>query len=161
MRTPDEFRSLAATLFASGEPERAEPTIENEEEIIEPAPDLAIAESNLLRDVRLFNARVTEALESAIEQLLCDVACDVLARELQLRPADIERIVDRTLQRFCAEEPLRVRVHPEDVATLKSRIPAIADASLSRGDAILELRDGFVDASLGVRLQAVLRELAP
>jgi flagellar biosynthesis/type III secretory pathway protein FliH len=113
-----------------------------------------------MRDVRLFHARIAEALESAVERLLCDVACDVLARELQLAPVDIERIVDNVLQRYSAEQPLQVRVHPEDAANLQCALPTVVDANLARGDAIVELRDGFIDASLGVRLEAVLRNVA-
>lgn len=160
MRTPEEFRSLAAMLLTPAEPERVEPPIEIVEKEIEQSPELACAESELLRDVRLFHARVIELLESSVERLLCDVACDVLARELEIRPADIERIVDRALHRYASEQPLRIRVHPNEAASLQCSVPAIADADLARGDAIVELRDGFIDASLGVRLQAVLRALA-
>jgi flagellar biosynthesis/type III secretory pathway protein FliH len=132
----------------------------------EAPPEIEIAgdpfdQVEAMREVRLFGARVAEALDSAVEQMLCDVASDVLGRELVLTPADVERIVDRALRRYAAEEPLRVRVHPDDAAKLQCGVPVLADAQLRRGDAIVELRDGFIDASLGVRLDAVLRACAP
>lgn len=160
MRTPEEFRSLAETLLASRAVGRENPAVEVIEEPAAQPREPEIAETNLLREVRLFRARITEAFEAAVERLSCDVACDVLARELQLAPVDIECIVDRALQRYFAEEPLRVRVHPDDVAALHCTVSVVADTHLSRGDAILELRDGFIDASLGVRLASVLREAA-
>jgi Flagellar assembly protein FliH len=156
---PDEFRSLASTLLA-GETYAEEPVVEIAEEPPECVFETFAPEESPARAARLFSARLTEALEGAVERLLCDIACDVLARELQLAPADIERIVDRALQRFIAEEPLRVRVHPSDAEGVQCALPLAADPQLSRGDAILELRDGFVDASLGIRLETVLREMA-
>jgi flagellar biosynthesis/type III secretory pathway protein FliH len=111
----------------------------------------------MLREVRLFHARVTEAVEASVETLVGDIAAELLGRELLLAPADIERIVDRALHRFAAEEPLRVRVHPDDLSRLKCSLPVLADDALRPGDAILELRNGYVDASLGVRVEALLR----
>jgi flagellar biosynthesis/type III secretory pathway protein FliH len=137
------------------------PLIDVPPEAIEESQERLLHETELVRDVRLFHARITEALEDAVERLVCDVASDVLARELQLAPADIERIVDRALQRYVSEEPLRVRTHPGDAALVQCGVPVVADDSLARGDVILELRDGFLDASLGVRLDAVLRASNP
>lgn len=119
--------------------------------------ELAAAEVDLVRDVRLFHARITEAVETAVELVTADIAAEIVARELQLAPADIERIVDRALQRFVSEEPLRVRVHPGEAEGVRCGIPIVADAALARGDAIVELRDGRVDARLGVRLACLLR----
>lgn len=109
-----------------------------------------------MRDLRLFRARIAEAVETAAELLIGDIAAEVLARELELAPANLHRIVDRALQRYFSEEPLRVRVHPADAATIECGVPVVADDGLLRGDAILELRDGYVDARLGVRLATVL-----
>ena len=110
-----------------------------------------------VRDLRLFHARVIEAVEAAVETLVGDIAADVLGRELLLAPAGLEVIVDRALQRFASEQPLRVRVHPDDACGLNCGVPVVADARLRRGDAAIDLRDGSVDTSLGVRLAAIVR----
>jgi flagellar assembly protein FliH len=110
-----------------------------------------------MRDIRLFRARVGEAVETAVEIVIGDIAAEVLARELKLAPANVERIVDRALQRYFSEEPLRVRVHPADAAAIECSVPVVADGELAPGDAVLELRDGYVDARFGVRLASVLR----
>jgi len=111
----------------------------------------------LMREVRLFYARVVEAVEAAVETLVADIAVDVLGRELLLAPCDIEAIVDRALARFTSEQPLRVRVHPDDAVLLQCAVPVVADERLRAGDAVVELREGSVDASLGVRLAALVR----
>ena len=116
-------------------------------------------ESELVREVRLFHARIVEAVEAAVETLVEDIAADVLGRELLLAPCDIEAIVDRALARLASEQPLRVRLHAEDAAGLKCAVPLIVDERLRRGDAVIELHDGAVDASLGVRLATIVQAM--
>jgi flagellar biosynthesis/type III secretory pathway protein FliH len=167
LQTPEGFVSLASILRRAQDdevlpqPRHGDPSIpqgdtnDNDVVVVDDAP--SNEELEMLREVRLFHARVIEAVEAAIETLVEDIAAEVLGRELLLAPADIERIVDRALQRFASEEPLRVRVHPDDASRLTCALPVIADGRLRAGDAMLELRDGYVDASLGVRVQALLR----
>lgn len=166
MQTPERFRSLASTLLAARTPAPDEPAFEIVEELLEPHddhvddPQDTEDELELAREVRLFHARVIEAVEAAVEALVADIAADVLGRELLLEPVDIERIVDRALQRFAAEEPLRVRVHAEDAARLGCGLPVVTDMRLRPGDAVIELRNGSIDASLGVRLAMLVRATA-
>jgi hypothetical protein len=118
-----------------------------------PEPDAAEAAA----DVRRFRAALADALDAQLSDLLGDIACDVLARELLLAPADVAQIVATALERFSAETPLRVRAHPADLPVLANAgVVALADASLRRGDAIVELQHGTIDARLGMRLAAVL-----
>ena len=129
--------------------------------IAEPAAPHEAESAELLREVRLFRARVAEAVDLAAATLLQDIAADVVGRELELAPVAIERIVDRALARYLAEEPLRIRVHPDDAAALREAPIAVeADPRLRRGDAAVDLRNGTVDASLGVRLDEAVRALA-
>lgn len=154
LQTPERFRSLASTLLASRTPCAEEPALEMVEEMLLPE---AQDDTAVMREVRLFHARVIEAVEEAVDTLVCDIAADVLGRELRLEPVDIEAIVDRALRRFAAEEPIRVRVHPDDVPRVKCGIPVEGDADLRPGDARIELRTGTIDASLGARLAALLQ----
>lgn len=165
LQTPERFRSLASTLLAARTPAPGEPALEIVQDLLEPVDDEIDDaredqdedELELLREVRLFHARVIEAVEAAVETLVTDIAADVLGRELVLQPAEIETIVDRALQRFADEEPLRVRVHADDAPRLNGALPVVLDVGLRPGDAVIELRNGSVDASLGVRLAAVVR----
>lgn len=158
LQTPEQFRSLAATLLAARAPGPGEPAFEIVQEIVQAVADEPDDdEVELARDVRLFHARIIEAVEAAVEMLVADIAADVLARELSLAPVEVDAIVDRALQRFAAEEPLRVRVHADDLPRLECAVPAVADARLRPGDAVIELRAGTVDLSLGVRLASLVR----
>lgn len=162
LQTPEGFRSLAATLLPARALDIHQPAIEVADACAavgdlthngDPTDD----ELELGREVRLFRARVIEAVEASVEMLVNDIAADVLGRELALAPADVEAIVDRALERFAREEPLRVRVHADDAAALRCAVPVVTDARLRPGDAVIELRDGNVDASLGVRLETLVR----
>ena len=163
MHAPDGFRSLASTLLRSREPALNDPAMTSEpeeddvREVLEESGELEDAESGLLRDVRLFHASVIEGVEAAIETITGDIAAEILGRELHLAPADIEAIVDRALQRYLADEPLRVRVHPGEAVGLSCGVPVVGDERLRYGDAVIELRCGSVDATLGVRFASMLR----
>lgn len=133
------------------------PAHEPVEEHAPPAESCVYVE--LLRELRLFHARIAEAVEASVQTLLCDIAADVLARELQLAPVDIAAIVDRALHRCIAEQPVRVRVHADYTARVACGVPVIADPQLLPGDAVIELRGGTVDASLGVRLENILQRM--
>jgi flagellar biosynthesis/type III secretory pathway protein FliH len=132
-----------ANDHAAGEPPTAQ----------EPADDLADA----LSEARRFRAALADALDMAVEDLLGDIARNVLARELMLAPADVTAIVEAALERYAGDVPVRVRAHPEDVEVLaRLGLPVQADPSLRRGDAGIDLRSGSIDASLLARLESVL-----
>jgi hypothetical protein len=124
-----------------------------------PIDDVAGA-ADLLRDVRIFRARLADAFDAARTALVHELAYAVLGRELQLAPADIASIAQRITVEHAATQPLRVRVAPADVAAVNARAaglpPIVADAFLAPGDAMLEFADGHIDARLGVRLAALL-----
>jgi flagellar biosynthesis/type III secretory pathway protein FliH len=131
------------------------------DDIAEEDAEYADAQADTLRELRLFNARVIEGVEAAVETLLGDIAAEVLGRELQLAPADLQTIVDRALQRYMADEPLRVRAHPTDALAISCALPLVADERLRSGDIVLELRCGSVDGTLGVRLAGAIRKAHP
>lgn len=109
----------------------------------------------LAREVRLFRARLEETARTAVQALLLDIAAAVLARELELAPADIAAIVDRVIAQYRAEEPVRVRVNARDAERVRCDLPVLPDDSLLPGDAVLELRAGSAIATLGARVDAL------
>jgi flagellar biosynthesis/type III secretory pathway protein FliH len=115
-----------------------------------------------LSEVRRFRAALTDAVALACTTLLEDIAATVLARELQLASADMAAIVADALARYREEDPLLVRVHPDDAAALPGLdVKVVADANLRRADASIELRCGTIDATLGARLACVLAAARP
>lgn len=166
MHAPERFRSLAATLLASRAVCIDEPPIEIADEAVRVLADpvespyddeRATEEFEIVRELRLFRARVVEGVEAVVETIVQDIATGVLGRELQLAPVDIAHVIEKALQRYFSDEPVRVRVHPDEAASISCAVPVAADERLRAGDAVIELRCGSVDATLGVRLASVLR----
>jgi hypothetical protein len=115
------------------------------------------------RDVRLFRARLADAFALAREQLLREIACAVLGRELMLAPPDIAAIVVRVAAEHAPDPPLRVRLAPGDLdapALRALHLPLVCDERLAPGDAVVEFAGAHVDARLGTRLEALLEGLA-
>jgi flagellar biosynthesis/type III secretory pathway protein FliH len=107
--------------------------------------------------VRRFRAALADALDVAVQQLLAEIAENVLARELTLAGADVAAVVAKTRERFSNERVLTVRVHPRDRNALCGlEIDAVLDESLSPGDVIAELRSGTIDLRLRTRLEEAL-----
>jgi flagellar biosynthesis/type III secretory pathway protein FliH len=110
----------------------------------------------VISEIRRFRAALADALDFALEQLLHDIAASVLARELQLAPADIACIAEQARRRYADEEPITLRVHPAEVeCAALAGFPTQGDERLRRGDATLVLRTGTIDLSLGARLAAL------
>lgn len=148
---PKEFRALQELLREEAprvhtpQPAPAVPSCQCERDEVE-----------VVRSLRLFHARVADEVENAVGMLLTDIASDVLARELALAPADVDRIIQAALRRFVDEEPVRVRVHSSRLQAIHATVPVVVDDAMREDDAVLELRTGSLDCSLGVRLACVL-----
>jgi hypothetical protein len=111
----------------------------------------------VLAEARRFAAALADGIALSLERLVRDIACEVLARELALAPCDVATIAARALHRYLDEEPVRVRVHPDDIAACSAlELAVVADRSLRAGDVVLDVRCGSIDASLGARLETLL-----
>ena len=115
-------------------------------------PDLVA----LLRDVRLFRARLADALDAAREALLRELATAVVGRELLAAPADVAAIATRLIAAHPAAAPVSLRVAPDDVARVAGIAAVRGDSALAPGDLVLEFAGGERDARLGVRLATAL-----
>jgi flagellar biosynthesis/type III secretory pathway protein FliH len=105
---------------------------------------------------RRFRAGLSDALESAVPELLGSIARDVLARELMLGPVDLAAIVAAAID-GCAQTVLSIHVHPADLEVARRFESTVsADRGLKRGDLRLELHSGTIDLTLAARLDAVL-----
>lgn len=118
----------------------------------EPFHDIEVAAA--LRDARHFRAVLADLVELRSREAWKDIAAEVVGRELMLAPADLHAIVQRAIDR--GNDVLRVRVHPLDADRLDVAWPIVPDESLRTGDAVIETREGTIDARLGVRLAMLL-----
>jgi len=121
-------------------------------------PPAARPEAELLRDVRLFRARLADALDAAAVQLTRELAYAVLGRELRLAPADVGALAARLLAEHAAAEPVEIRHAPGERPDLP--VPCVADPALEPGDLVVAFREGSVDARFGVRLAVLLEAWA-
>lgn len=133
-------------------------------EVLDPVPTVPVEEEQsrplaheAFGQVRRFRAAVFDAVDIAVRDVLCDVAAEVLARELELAPANVEAIVARACARIGDEDLVAVRIHPDEAGQLSlAGVNLIADSRLRRGDVLLQVRSGTIDLTLGARLAAVL-----
>ncbi len=110
--------------------------------------------------VRRFHAALTDALDAAVDELLPAIAREVLGRELATAPADLAAIAGAALGRYEADSPIRLRAHPGDTAALAGlSLAVIADSKLRRGDLVIDVRSGTIDASVDARLGRVLESI--
>jgi flagellar biosynthesis/type III secretory pathway protein FliH len=147
---------LAGPAPAAPEPERPDPPSCAEppaEAAPLPAAPLA-AQVELMREVRLFRARLADALAAATPQLLRQLAYAVVGRELCLAPADVAALAARIVAEHPAAEPVAIRHALGERVDVG--VPAVADPALAPGDLVLVFTAGEVDARLGIRLAAAL-----
>ncbi len=158
---PDEFVPLARYLRAephdtdvSDEP-FAQTAAESERE----TPGQAEGREEIeeaIRAARRFRAGLADAMDARLESLLREIANEVLARELELRAADVAAIVRGALVR-ARESVLTIRAHPRDADALEPlAMPVATDEALRRGDVTIELTSGTIEMRLEERLERVL-----
>lgn len=107
---------------------------------------------------RRFSAHLAATFDALLADLMRDLAASVLARELQLAPADVAAIAARLVRERSADGPVRVRVAPAD-RDAAIGIATVVDPTLESGDVILECTHGGIDARLGVRLADALERV--
>ena len=108
------------------------------------------------RGVGEHRAEIASDLEAAVVELALLVAERVLHAEVSVASAQLAtRLAAAGLARLGQCERLLVRVHPEDhqsvsalPALVDAKVTFVADARLSRGDAVVESEVGRVDGRL-------------
>ncbi|HTV72170.1 MAG TPA: hypothetical protein VME66_00500, partial [Candidatus Acidoferrales bacterium] len=103
--------------------------------------------------------RALEWFERARERLLRRFAHDVLARELLLAPADIQKIAQEALRTFEASDPRAVAVASADLARVNLELPVGADPTLEPGDLAIDVEGGRLLSSLRLRMDRVIGEV--
>jgi len=116
-------------------------------------------------------AETTSALHSELTAAAVDLALQiaeaVLDRELEIATDPGADALRRALVGVPIDVPVTVRLHPADLDVLDRDVVAdravtfLADASLTRGDAVVESEDGIVDAGIAAALARVREVLTP
>lgn len=159
-------------LLAALERQAAERAVEAERRTAEAVRALDAATAAL-------HARVTPVLDDA-ERTLAEAALAlaeaVIGAELSRDPGGVARAaLDAVLARPEARDLVAVRMHPSAVAALDRPLPGataapatrsalggvrlVADPALALGDAVADLPDGLLDATIGAALARARRAL--
>jgi flagellar biosynthesis/type III secretory pathway protein FliH len=113
--------------------------------------------SSFASEIVRLRARAAELVESEAESLLQLIASRVLVRELELRPADIGRLIADVRREWNTSHVARFRVAAADAERLRELEETIVvDPGLQPGDLQVEFADGMLDLRLGSRLAAML-----
>jgi len=124
--------------------------------------------AHTIDELAALRPRLREQAERDLVRLAVAIARRVVRRELTIDPQAITGLVKAALEQLSAGERIRVRVHPEDEATVRSCLVAAGrsasvevagDAELERGSAILETERGNLDASAETQLAEIERGL--
>jgi flagellar biosynthesis/type III secretory pathway protein FliH len=134
---------------------------------------VAVAEE-ALDAVREGEMRWTGAIEENICALAVAVARQVIGRELQEGGEIVVELVRRALAEFPVDQPVRIRVNPQDVASLEAHGSGanpllggsrgqdsrwVADARIAPGGCVVEGRERIVDGRVDTALERVYRRL--
>ncbi|MHB0949591.1 MAG: FliH/SctL family protein [Gemmatimonadaceae bacterium] len=124
--------------------------------------------------VRENDAKFTGALEENLAAISVAIARHIIGREVNTDPAAVAVLVRRAVAEFPLDQPLRIRVHPADLALLTTArgpegeplavvgardVTWLADPRLARGGSIVEGRERIVDGRVDEALERVFRRL--
>lgn len=131
------------------------------------------AAEQALAEVRENEDRWISSIEENICALSVSIARQILDYELQMDPAGVERLVQRAIEEFPIDQPVRIRIHPRDQAVIESRsseprMPTsmngresqwLPDANLVPGGCLIEGRDRIIDGRIDTALERIYRRL--
>jgi flagellar assembly protein FliH len=108
--------------------------------------------------VAVLKRPVLAEADLALAAAAIELAEVIIGRELSDAPLSARTAVRRALADVDPDDVLAVRLHPEDLAVLAADAQSdaalhfIADASLERGDAVVDVPNGSVDARISSAL---------
>lgn len=138
------------------------------------AADAARVFEDLVEAWREASAEWLARLEDNVFALSIAVARHVLQEELCADPKKIQGVVRAALQKASVwDEPVRVRLHPDDVAVIKAikskdfqallagckDVEWVSDDSLQRGECLVEGASKLIDGRIDVALQSLYEQI--
>jgi flagellar assembly protein FliH len=132
------------------------------------------AAEKALAVIRDTESQWTGAVEENIAALAVAVARQILDREVRGSTAAFGELVRRALAEFPVDEPVRIRLHPSDLATI-STLPVpgdeplrvtggreaawVADVIIEPGGCLIEGRTRIIDGRVDTALERLYRSL--
>lgn len=120
--------------------------------------------SQIFGEIASYKSALREEAEKELVELAFSIARRVLRRELSVDPSAVTALVRNCIAEFPSVSVKRVLVHPDDLSLVRQAIgpgiEAAADASISRGGAVLETDQGRLDARIDAQLEEIALGLA-
>lgn len=119
--------------------------------------------------------RMEEAAERELPALATAIAAHLVGQAVETDPAILSRLVQQAVSEFLPDEPVRIRVHPRDLAMLSGPIGAqaggdgsvtgrtvrwISDDEVRPGGCLVEGRERLVDGRVSTALERIYRALS-
>ena len=114
-------------------------------------------------------AQVHDQMAQAVLQMACDLARQVLRRELTIDPQALQPVLTEALALLHADTvPVTVRLNPEDFAAIETASTAapipgsprfVPDAAITPGGCVLEAPGAGVDATVETRWSRAIANL--
>lgn len=163
--SPQELARIEAAAYAHG---RADGEKTAWKELLPRIESIGDALGEALEDVRLHQARWTANAEENLAVLAVAVARQLIAREVACEPSIIVELVQRALAQFPLDQPVTIRLHPDDAGTCNELLqPAegnrfheirwAADAQIQRGGCMVEGRERIIDGRVDTALERIYR----
>jgi flagellar biosynthesis/type III secretory pathway protein FliH len=132
------------------------------------------AVTDALDVIRSGEERWNGALEENIGALSCAIARHIVDREIAADPDLVSRLVKRAIAEFRVDQPVRVRVNPNDLSIIEAHEeivepgtgePArdvywIGDPRIQTGGCVVEGRERIVDGRVDTALERAYRRIA-
>lgn len=123
--------------------------------------------SALARGLTDERSHLLKDAQDEIVDLVIDATRQLFNAELEARPQAVLNLIRPALERIADPSRARLRLHPEDadlvrLYAVEAAIPMpelVADATLERGDCILDTAGGRTDARIATRLQKIREAL--
>lgn len=119
-----------------------------------------------LEELTTLRDQMVRQTERELVQLAVAVARKVLHREVSVDPELTAALAHIALERIGGATPARVRLHPDDYATVTAgqvtplggrQVDVLPDPSVSRGGCLVESEFGFIDASVDAQVDEIAR----
>lgn len=171
---PAELERLEAEAFARGRAEGERDGLARGEAIARAALEAPIAALQAaLANLTAAEARWIHTLEENIAALAVGVAQHLVAREVEADPAVVRTLVQQAVAAFPIDQPLTIRVNPDDVAVIQEatqpatptapalrEIRVTGDSHIVRGGALIEGRERIIDGRVDTGLERIFRAIS-
>ena len=124
--------------------------------------------------IRASEERWNGALEENIGALACAIARHIVDREITADSELVSRLVKRAVAEFRIDQPVRVRVNPNDLSIIEANSDSadagtgktardvhwIGDPRIGIGGCVVEGRERIVDGRVDTALERAYRRIA-